>query len=158
MPGTLLDPEPLAPPNPWPLRIGIAVVVLAVVAGVLYFQFRYYGEEKLVRQFMDALVAGDYQEAYRIWNPMPTYSYQAFLEDWGETTAFGRVRSYEIVSVGHTTGVILRVPGGGGKSTRTLRVSGDGTGVIVSVRINGHEPPVRFWVETDPPRLSFPPY
>jgi len=158
MPNSLLEPEPLPPPNPWPLRIGIAVVVLAVVAGVLYFQFRYYGEERLVRQFMDALVAGNYQEAYRVWNPTAAYSYQAFLEDWGETTSTGRVRSYEIVSIHPTSGVILQVPIGGGEPPRNLRVSGDSSGVVVSVRINGNEPPVRLWVETDPPRLSFPPY
>ena len=158
MPDSLLHPAPLPPPNPWPLRVGIAVVVLAVVAGVLYFQFRYYGEEKLVRQFMDALVAGDYQQAYRVWNPMPAYTYEAFLEDWGETTSFGRIRSYEIVSIRPTSGVILRVPTGGGEQPRNLRVSGDSSGVVVSVRINGNEPPVRLWVETNPPRLSFPPY
>jgi len=158
MPNSLLEPEPLPPPNPWPLRIVIAVVVLAVVAGVLYFQFRYYGEERLVRQFMDALVAGNYQEAYRVWNPTSAYSYQAFLEDWGETTSTGRVRSYEIVSIHATSGVILQVPIGGGEPPRNLRVRGDSSGVVVSVRINGNEPPVRLWVETDPPRLSFPPY
>lgn len=158
MPNSLLEPEPLPPPNPWPLRIVIAVVVLAVVAGALYYQFRFYGEEKLVRQFMDALVAGDYQEAYRIWNPMPAYSYQAFLEDWGETTPFGRVRSYEIVGVRPTREVVLQVPAGGGEQPRNIRVGGDSSGVVVSVRINGIEKPVRLWVETNPPRLSFPPY
>jgi len=158
MADSILEPEPLPPPNPWPLRIVIAVVVLAVVAGALYYQLRFYREEKLVRQFMDALVAGDYSEAYRIWNPMPAYSYQAFLEDWGETTPFGRVRTYEILEIRPNRGVVLQVPGGGGQAPRNIRVGGDSTGVVVSVRINGIEKPIRLWVETNPPRLSFPPY
>ncbi|MGH9804674.1 MAG: hypothetical protein ACRD4D_05840 [Candidatus Acidiferrales bacterium] len=158
MSGSLLEPEPLPPPNPWPLRIVMALVVLAVAAGALYYQFRFYREEKVVRLFMDALVAGDYQLAYRIWNPTPAYSFQAFLEDWGETTPFGRVRSYEILEVRPNRGVVLQVPSGGGQAPRNIRVGGDSTGVVARVRINGIEEPVRLWVEANPPRLSFPPY
>lgn len=158
MVASLLEPEPLPPPNPWPLRLGAAVVVLAIVAGALYWHYRYYREEKLVSQFMDALKAGDYPTAYRLWNPTEAYSYQAFLEDWGETTSMGRVRSYEIVEVRPTRGVILQVPVEGADRRRNLRVAGRSSGVVVSVRINGLEPPVRLWVETNPPRLAFPPY
>jgi len=158
MADSLLNPEPLPPPNPWPVRITIAVVVLGLVGLVVYSRFRYYGEEKLVREFMDTLVAGHYQNAYQIWNPTEAYSYQAFLEDWGETTSFGRVRSYEIVQIKPTSGVILQVPIEGGERQRNLRVRGASSGVIISVRINGLEPPARLWVETNPPRLAFPPY
>lgn len=158
MVNSLLELEPLPPPNPWPLRLAVAVVVLGIVAGAVYWQYRYYAEEKLVRQFMDALVAGDYQAAYRIWNPTDAYSYRAFLEDWGETASFGRIRSYEIVEVRPTRGVILQVPVEGEGRRRNLRVAGQSSGVVVSVRINGLEPPVRLWVETKPPRLAFPPY
>jgi hypothetical protein len=56
---SLLEPEPIPPPNPWPKRIILAAVVLALVAAVLYWQFRYYREERLVRSFMDSLQAGD---------------------------------------------------------------------------------------------------
>jgi hypothetical protein len=155
---SLLEPEPLPPPNPWPKRVVVAAVVLAVVGAVLYFQFRYYAEEALVKSFMDALVAGDYPRAYQIWNPMPTYTYENFLEDWGETTSFGRIRSYEIVDVRAAGGMLLRVPVEGGEQRRTLHVGGKSSGVVVSVRLNGQEPPVRLWVETAPPRLSFPPF
>lgn len=155
---SLLEPEQLPPPNPWPKRVAVGAVVLAVVAGVLYFQFRYYAEEALVESFMDALVAGDYQRAYQIWNPMPTYTYENFLEDWGETTSYGRLRSYEIVGVRAAGGMLLRVPVEGGEERRTLQVGGKSSGVVVSVRLNGQDPPVRLWVETNPPRLSFPPF
>lgn len=154
---SILEPDSIPPPNPWPKRIAIAVVVLLVVGGVLYWQLRYYREERLVTSFMEALQAGDYRQAYQIWNPASSYSYQDFLEDWGDTTAFGRVRSYEVVAIGPATGVLIQVPGEEGK--RTLKVNtGQGSGLVALVRINGMEPPVRLWVETHPPRLSFPPY
>lgn len=134
---TLLDQQPPPPPNPWPKRLGLAAAVVVVVGGLLYWQFRFYGEVQQVRHFMDALAAGDYPQAYKIWNPTPTYTYQNFLEDWGETTSMGRVRSYEIAGV---------------ESRR------NSSGVIVSVRINGREPPVRLWVEKKDKSLGFPPY
>lgn len=152
---SLLEPEPIPPPNPWPKRIILAAVILAVLAAVLYWQFRYYREERLVRSFMDALQAGDYQAAYEIWNPNPAYTFDKFLRDWGETTSFGRVRSYEIVWMRDISR--LRVPISG-EIRRTIRVSGRSTGIIVAVKINGSEPEVQIWAETDPPRLSFPPF
>jgi len=155
---SLFDAEPLPPPNPWPTRLLVAGAVLIVLAGVTWWQYRFHAEKVFVRQFMDALVAGDYPTAYKIWNATPVYSYQAFLEDWGETTAMGRVKSYEILEVKPTAGVLLQVPVQGGGRSRTLQVKGKSSGVIVSVRVNGLEPPIRLWVERNPPRLSFPPY
>ena len=155
---SLFDAEPLPRPNPWPTRLLVGGAVLIVLAGVTWWQYRYHAEEVFVRQFMDALVAGDYPQAYKIWNPTSAYSYQAFLEDWGETTAMGRVKSYEIVEIKPMAGVLLQVPVEGGGRSRTLKVKGESSGVIVRVRVNGLEPPLRLWVEHNPPRLSFPPY
>lgn len=156
---SLLNAESVPPPNPWIKRIVVAVVVLAVVGGVLYWQLRYHAEKALVERFFTALVAGSYEEAYQIWNPVPTYRYEDFLEDWGESSAYGRIRTYEIVNVRPARGMLLRVPIEGGEEQRTLQVTGGKTsGVVVSVRVNGLEPPERLWVETDPPRLSFPPF
>jgi len=158
-PHSLIDPEPLPPPNPWPKRIILTVVVLAVAGPLLYWQFRYYRQERLVTRFMDALQAGDYRQAYQVWNPAAGYSFEMFLQDWGETTAFGRVRSYEIVEIGEASGMLLQFPGGEGGGRRTIRVgAGNSSGVIARVRVNGLDPPLRIWVETDPPRLSFPPF
>ena len=154
---SLLDPQLPPPPNLWPQRIAVAVVLLAAVGGLLYWQLRYYPEKKQVERFMDALVAGDYQSAYRLWKPAPTYRFQDFLEDWGDTTARGRVRTYEIVGVEPAASALVAVPQSGG-SRRTLQVGEDSTGVIVSVRINGQEPPERIWVERQDKSLSFPPF
>lgn len=124
------------PPNPWPLRIALAVGLAVAVGVVLYWQFRYYGEKRAVERFMEALSVGDYRLAYQIWKPTPAYSFQDFLQDWGETTSLGRVQSYEILAAESPP---------------------DSSGVIVTVRINGREPPERIWVEKDDKSLSFPP-
>ncbi len=156
---SLLDEASVPNPNPWIKRIGLTVLVLLVVGGLAYWQFRYYREERLVRRFMNALVAGNYPQAYQVWNPVPTYTFQDFLQDWGEATSYGRIQRYEIVEVKPSRGAILQVPIEGGQQRRTLQVrGGDPTGVVVSVRINGREPPERLWVETNPPRISFPPF
>jgi hypothetical protein len=152
---SLLEPESIPPPNPWPKRIILVAVLLAVVATALYWQFRYYREEQLVKNFMEALQEGDYHRAYEIWNPASLYTFEKFLQDWGETTSFGRVRSYEIVWIQDISR--LRIPVGG-EVRRTIRVSGESSGIIVAVKINGSEPAVQIWAEADPPRLSFPPF
>jgi hypothetical protein len=113
---SLFVPPP--PPNPWPLRIVIGVVVLLLAGALAFQQLRYYPERKQVERFLDALVAADYPGAYQIWGPTTDYTYQDFLQDWGETTPRGRLRSYEIVSVGPPPREVL-VRGSG-----TLRVGG----------------------------------
>ncbi|MFQ5777112.1 MAG: hypothetical protein ACE5IP_03805 [Terriglobia bacterium] len=154
---SLLNPTLPRPPNPWRKRLVIAAIVLAVAGGLAYWQFRYYPEKRQVERFMESLVAGDYRKAYEIWNPSPTYTYPNFLEDWGETTPFGRVRTYEIVAVQPASELLLQVPGEGGRR-RVIELRGASSGLVVSVRINGNEPPVRIWVERGDKSLSFPPF
>jgi hypothetical protein len=153
---TLLDGEAPPPPNPWPLRLGVAALLLAVTAAILYPNFRYYRERRQVEQFMDALVAGDYAKAYELWKPTPSYTYQLFLEDWGETQPFGRIRSYEIVDIRPAPGTVGLATGQG--PGRVVKVGEEGSGVIASVRINGTGGPVRIWVESKDLSMSFPPY
>lgn len=156
---TLLEPDsPLPPPNPWFRRMGIALFLLLLAGGLLYWQFRFYPEKKKVAAFMDALVAGDYPRAYQIWSPSPSYSFQDFLEDWGETSSWGRIRSYEIVGVEPTRETVLHVPdGGGGRRVLGLKTT-ESSGVVVAVRINGRVQSQRIWVERKDKSLSFPPF
>ena len=150
---SLLEAEAPRAPSPWPLRVAAVVAILAVSGVVLYWQFRYYPEKKAVEHFMEALQAGDYPTAYRLWNAPPSYAYKDFLEDWGETTPRGRVRSYEIVGVEPKAPVEVALPG-----QPTMRVAGDSSGVVVLVRINGQLEPVRIWVEKKDKSLGFPPF
>lgn len=149
---SLLEGRPPPEPNPWPKRLAVAAALAAVVGSLLFWQFRYYPQQKQVERFMQALEVGDYRTAYQLWKPAPSYRFQDFLEDWGETTSFGRIRSYEIVKVKPGPSEV-RVDGG-----RTLVLNGESSGVVVTVRINGQEPPVRIWVERKDKSLSFPPF
>jgi hypothetical protein len=147
---TLFEPPP--PRNPWPLRIAAILAVVVLVGAFFYWQFRFRAERRQVERFMDALVAGDYQGAYQIWGPSSDYTFRDFLEDWGETTPRGRIRSYEIVSVGEPTREVT-VSGG-----PVLKMGGNSSGIVVVVRLNGTIEEVKIWVERKDLTLSFAPF
>jgi len=147
---TLFEPPP--PRNPWPLRIALVLAVVVIVGALGYWHFRFHAEQRQVERFLDALVAGDYPGAYQIWGPTPDYTFPDFLQDWGETTPRGRIRSYEIVSVAEPTREVT-VSGG-----PTLKMGGNSSGVVVTVRLNGTTDEVKIWVERKDKTLSFAPF
>lgn len=153
----LLDAQTPPPPNPWQKRILAATALLAVVGGILYWQFRFYPEKRRVAEFMDALVAGHYEQAYRLWSPSSSYRFPDFLEDWGEISPWGRIHSYQILGIEPQRRTVLHVPREGG-GRRTLELSPDRSGVVVLVRINQRAEPARIWVEKKDKSLSFPPF
>ena len=59
---------------------------------------RFHTEKQIVRQFLDAVITGNIQQAYQMYNPGPAYSFKDFLEDWGEQGYYGPVKSYRIES------------------------------------------------------------
>lgn len=89
-----------------------ALIFVLLLALGLWWIFRFYPEKKVVTQFLDAVVAGDLKRANEIWKPIPSYSYTAFLEDWGPEGYYGPVKSYKIDTVqrpGNSPGVIIVV-------------------------------------------------
>ena len=84
----LLDAKPPKPVGkfrryvPWPVQI-LLVLVLAGLGGVLANHFWNYRQEKAVTRFLAALEQGNYQEAYKLWQPPASYTYANFLRDWG---------------------------------------------------------------------------
>jgi hypothetical protein len=114
-------------------RILIGVIIVAIVAGFLYWEFKNWPEERTAKRFLATLQRGDYQQAYRIWQPSSTYAFNDFLRDWGPNGEYGKVQSFKMV---------------GSQSS--------GSGVIVTAKINGKE--ARIWVERKDKSLSFPPY
>jgi hypothetical protein len=46
---------------------------------------------------MQDVIAGKYQDAYRLWKAGASYQYKDFLQDWGSSGYYGPVRSYAIV-------------------------------------------------------------
>ena len=113
-------------------RLWIAAAVVVVEAPLLYFQFKNWPVERAVRRFLTALQEENYQRAYGLWKPAPSYRYQDFLRDWGKESEYGKVTSFEIT---HSRD----------------RASG----VVVTARVNQHE--TRVWVEKRDKSLSFPP-
>lgn len=86
--------------------IGGVIFLLLMSLGVWWI-FRFHTEKAIVSEFMEAVVAGEFERAYEIWKPVPAYSYRDFLEDWGEDGYYGPVRSYKIVAA-------QRLPGASG--------------------------------------------
>jgi len=88
-----------------------AIVIIAVVG--LWYTFRFYPEKKTAEQFFNAVVAGDMNRAYQLWQAGPSYKMQDFVADWGPTGYYGPVKSYEIMKVrsprGSATSVEVRV-------------------------------------------------
>lgn len=95
--------------------VGVSAVLVA--AGVFYFWFKNYPEEKLVKGFLAAVERGDYPAAYGFWgcraeSPCPNYSYKDFLEDWGPNppSQVGKVQSFRLgMSRERGSGVVVPV-------------------------------------------------
>lgn len=135
----LLDAKPHKPVGkfrryvPLPVRI-LLVLVLLGMAGFLTYHFWNYRQERAVARYLTALEQGNYQEAYRLWQPPESYTYENFLRDWGVQGDYGKIREFEIVD------------------SRSK-----GASVVVTVRINGVEPPLDLVVKTKSGGLAFAP-
>ncbi len=121
-----------------PLMMPVLLVGTAVGLGILIYFFANFREERAVQRCMEALQNGDLTGAYQIWGPTEEYTYQDFLEDWGEDGYYGRVRDFKIVE---------------SKSK--------GSGVIVRVQLTTSEgilrSPIAFWVERKDQTIGFAP-
>jgi hypothetical protein len=129
---TLLDAPPPKPPIRLWRYIVLGILILLLAEG-LYFGFRNYPEERAVARFLTTLEQGKFQEAYRLWQPSPSYSYQDFLRGWGIQGDYGKIREFEIV---------------GTKSEGSSLV-------IVTVKVNNIEPPLDLVVDRRTKGLSY---
>ena len=134
------------------LRYVVSSVALVLLLGAsVWFFLRYTTEKHTVERFMHAVVVGDSQQAYQIWHPHPSFSYQDFLSFWGPNGYYSPIKSYQIESA--------EVPPKGG------------TGVVVVVEISEYDTfpksdetmksarnrEVQLWVERSDQSMSFPP-
>jgi len=122
-------------PKP-PLKIGrylLLILVVAFLGTLLGFIFWNYAEERAVSRFLTTLERGDYPEAYRLWQPSPSYRYEDFLRDWGEKGDYGRIRHFRIIN-------------SKSKGSRT---------VVVKVRINNVDPPLEIAVDRQNKGLAY---
>jgi hypothetical protein len=130
-----------------------AVALAAMIAGGLWYFLRFTPEKRTVERFMNAVVAGDSQQAYQIWHPAPnsSFTYQDFLGFWGPKGYYSPIKSFRIESA--------EMPPKGG------------SGVVVVVELSAYAPfpapedsvkfaqnqEVRLWVERSDHSLGFPP-
>lgn len=133
---TLLDAK--APkPRSRLLKIGLPLLVTAiVVGGLLFLRFRNYSEERAVAHFLTVVHEGNFPEAYRLWKPSASYTYQDFLRGWGENGDYGAIRDFQIL-------------GSESKGSNT---------VIVTVRINNVDPPLDLVVDRESKGLAYSPF
>jgi hypothetical protein len=131
---TLLDATPPKPPRKTGLYVLIAVVIV-IISGAGYVVLRNFPEERAISRFLTMLEQGNYQEAYRLWQPSSTYTYADFLHDWGEHGDYGKIRSFKIL---------------GSRSKGAVTV-------IVTITVNG-EPPRELLVDRKTKGLAFSPF
>jgi hypothetical protein len=132
---TLFDATPPKPPRKIGRYIVIAVALL-MIGGVAYIALRNHPEEQAVSRFVTVLEQSDYRQAYQLWQPSSSYSYEDFLHDWGEHGDFGKVHSFKIL-------------GSRSKGAHS---------VIVFVTINEVEPPREILVDRKTKGLAFSPF
>jgi len=129
---TLLDAKAPRPS----IKIGKYVLLglmILLVGGMIYYVFRNYPEEQAVMRFLTTLQQGNYQEAYRLWQPSPSYTYQDFLLGWGEQGDYGKIREFKIL---------------GSRSRGSYTV-------IVTVKINNVDPPLELAVDRRTKGLAY---
>ncbi len=115
-------------------QIWIALAIVIVLAPIVYYELKNWPEEQTAKTFLTALEQEQYQEAYTLWKPAPSYKLEDFLADWGKQSPLGKINNFKIT-----------------KSHER------GSGVIVTVSINENKE-ARIWVEKKDKSLGFPPY
>jgi hypothetical protein len=110
---SLLEPPPEEHKRSRALAFTVATATIIAVIAV-WFWLRFYPEKKVTEQFFNAVVAGDMNHAYQLWQPSASYRLKDFIDDWGPAGYYGPVKSYEIMKT--------RYPPGPGTSTVEVRV------------------------------------
>lgn len=123
------------------LRLIAIAALVVVLAGILWYFFRYWPEERVVNKFFETVERNDMQTAYGIymgdpaWQQHPdTYSRYPFGQfglDWGPSGDYGKITSHHVECS-------TEPPKKGGATP---------SGVIVVVRINNRAETKSMWVE-----------
>ncbi|HEV2289027.1 MAG TPA: hypothetical protein VGR81_08755 [Candidatus Acidoferrales bacterium] len=93
---TLLDAANYKPPSKTPRYVFLGALAIFAIAFLIWRGVRYDSEEKAVETFLNAVVAGNLQQAYELWKPMPGYSFHDFQQDWGPGGFYGVTKSYRM--------------------------------------------------------------
>jgi len=112
-------------------RVVISLAAGLVVAGLLFYGFHTFRQERQAKRFFELVAAHDYKQAYALWgctdaNPCRDYPMTSFLQDWGPQAISGS--RFEVLN-GEScgSGVIVDVDAGAaGDSTFDSSSTGRG--------------------------------
>jgi len=133
---TLLDAEPPKPQSALRKYLPGVIALVVVTGALLGYRLRNYPEERAVARFLTTLEEANFREAYRLWQPSPSYGFGDFMHDWGEQGDYGKLRQFEILQ----------------------SKSKGSDAVIVTVRINGVDPPLDLVVDRRTKGLAYSPF
>lgn len=133
---TLLDAKSPKPQSAFLKYWPILAIIIVGIGCLLSYRLRDFPEERAVERFLTTLERGDYQTAYRLWQPSPSYSFDDFLHDWGERGDYGKIKNYQLLE---------------------SRSRGSNT-VVVTVRINHIDPPLDLLVDRHSKGLAYSPF
>ena len=133
---TLLDAEPPRPQTALRKYLPVVIALVVVTGALLGYRLRNYPEERAVARFLTTLEGANFREAYRLWQPSPSYSFGDFMHDWGEQGDYGKLRQFDILQ----------------------SKSKGSDAVIVTVRINGVDPPLDLVVDRRTKGLAYSPF
>ena len=94
-------------------RLGLLLLSILIAAGLGWFFFRNYKEERQLSTFVEFLKKKDYPSAYAMWGctvekPCRDYDYKRFLEDWGNTGTHVDASAAKVESVRNCVGGVIR--------------------------------------------------
>jgi hypothetical protein len=92
----IFDAVEQKPPSKTQRYVITGVALVVIFSGVLWWMLRFHTEKVTIHHFMNAVIAGDMQEAYRIWKPSPSFSLRDFTDDWGTNGYYGPVKSFHM--------------------------------------------------------------
>jgi hypothetical protein len=147
---TLLDAQP-EQPHSKTLRYAVSGVAAFIFLSFAfwYFALRFLGEKRAVGNFMDDVVAEKFDDAYKIWKPASSYTYDRFLGDWGPKGFYGPIKSYRIE--------MARSPSGASGTVVLVQVSPDAPFPEDRDPKSAQTRVVAIWVDGKDMSFSFPP-
>jgi hypothetical protein len=147
----LLDASEEAPESRVRRYLVTALAFIVIGGGFIWYKLRYHQEKTAVYHFLNAVVAGNMDQAYRMWGASESYTIKDFVGDWGPDGYYGPVKSFNVRDTYHP-------PGGS-------------TGVVIIVDVSPYQPfpdkddalkqskskEVRLWVQFSDRSIQFPP-
>ena len=137
--GSLIYGEHAVPKKsrPWKdrLKVPVAIGVLVLVIGGLAYKFANFREEGRAGEFLQAVLAGQYDAAFGMWEAQSGYLMEDFLTDWGKD-------GYYVKGV---------------TSAKVIDSNSRGQDVVVYVAIDTFQVPLALRVNKESLKLSYSP-